>query len=114
MEIKSFTARLLPETKNVVINKTPKYVNIPVRVVYDHNSFENKLHVDLVDEFSTTVACLVFDDKGVYVLKKLAPKLRIDIKALTELWQAELTENFGREYNDYVRAMKNNSEGTTI
>lgn len=114
MEIKRFTARLLPETKNVVVNKTPKYVNMPVRVVYDHNSLENKLYVDLVNEFSTTVACIVFDDAGVHVLKKLEPKLRIDIGALTELWQAELAENFGREYNNYVRAMKDNSSGTTI
>lgn len=114
MEYKTFTARLLPETKNVIINKTPKYVNMPVRVVYDHNSLENKLHVDLVDEFSTTVACIVFEDAGVHVLKKFAPKLRVDTKAITALWQAELAENFGREYNNYVHITKHNSAGTTI
>ena len=114
MEVKSFTARLLPETKNVVINDIPKYVKMPVKVEYDHNSRENKLHVNLVDEYSTEVACLLFDDLGVHILKKLAPKLHINIKALTELWQAELAENFGREYNNYVRTMMKNSSGTTI
>lgn len=115
MEYKSFTARLLPETKNVIINQIPEYVhNMKVQVKYDHNSLENKLRVDLVEEFSSTVACLVFDDTGVHIYKKFEPKLRIDIKALTSLWQSELSEVFGKEYNSYVRALKQDSTGTTV